>query len=175
MHVLISDANIVIDLHDGNLINIVFQLPYRFAIPDIIFIEELEDRYAYLPGLGLEIHAMDDNLVEKVEFFAIQYPKPSRNDLFAMVLAQHQRCPLLTGDKDLRQAAKSEKIDVRGTVWLVKKMYEAGLISITEAESAFSAMRAKGSRLPWKEIEEMIEEWKLEETPLNIYNVELAE
>lgn len=87
MLILISDANILIDMHDGNLIKTMFKLSYRFATPDIIYVEELEERHAYLTTLGLEVHTMDANLVDKVESYAIQYPKPSRNDLFALVLA----------------------------------------------------------------------------------------
>jgi len=160
MLILISDANILIDMHDGGLIEAMFKLSYKFATPDIIYVEELEDRHAYLTTLGLEIHTMDGNLVEKVESYAIQYPKPSRNDLFALVLAQDQKCPLLTGDGHLRKAATNESVEVHGTVWLVKEMYEARLITAIEAESAFNTMQVRGSRLPWKEIEKMIAEWK---------------
>lgn len=150
MLIFISDANILIDMHDGNLIEAMFKLSYRFATPDIIYVEELEERHSYLTTLGLEVHTMDANLVDKVESYAIQYVKPSRNDLFALVLAQDQKCPLLTGDGDLRKAAANERVEVHGTVWLVKEMYEAELISIIEAESAFDTMRVRGSRLPSK-------------------------
>lgn len=170
MLILISDANILIDMHDGNLIEAMFKLSYRFATPDIIYVEELEDRHAYLTTLGLEVHTMDGSLVEKVESYAIQYPKPSRNDLFALVLAQHQKCLLLTGDRDLRKAATNESVEVHGTVWLVKEMHEAGLITVSEAESAFDTMRARGSHLPWKDIEKMITEWKKEEYQVPLEN-----
>lgn len=150
-------------MHDGNLIEAMFKLSYRFATPDILYVEELEDQHGYLTSLGLEIHTLDGNLVEKVEFFSIQYSKPSRHDLFAMVLAQNKKCPLLTGDADLRTAAINENIEVHGTVWLVQEMYAAGYISISEAKLAFDTMRTSGRRLPWKDIEKMISQWKNEE------------
>ncbi|HRE32693.1 MAG TPA: DUF3368 domain-containing protein, partial [Candidatus Berkiella sp.] len=68
-----------------------------------------------------------------------------------------------TGDGDLRKAATNESVEVHGTVWLVREMYEAGVISISEAELGFDTMRSRGSRLPWKDIEKMIAEWKNEE------------
>lgn len=46
MRVLISDTNIVIDMHDGNLIEAMFKLSYSFVTPDVLFVEELEERYA---------------------------------------------------------------------------------------------------------------------------------
>ena len=163
MLILISDANILIDMHDGNLIEAMFKLSYQFAAPDVIYTEELQERHAYLTNLGLKIHSMNGTLVGIVEAFAVQYPRPSRNDLFALVLAQNQKCPLLTGDGALRKAAENENVEVHGTLWLVNEMYETGLISITEAESAFNTMRARGSRLPWKNIEKMIAKWKKKE------------
>ena len=55
MQLLISDANILIDLEEGQLIELMFQLPYRFSIPDILFVEELEEEHQYLPELGLQL------------------------------------------------------------------------------------------------------------------------
>ncbi len=150
-------------MHDSNLIEAMFKLSFRFATPDIIYAEELEERHAYLTKLGLEVLSMSGELVEKVEQVAIKYTKPSRNDLFALILAQHEKCPLLTGDGDLRRAANSENVEVHGTIWLVKEMYDSGLITAAEAETAFEMMRSNGSRLPWAEIERIISKWKIEE------------
>lgn len=48
MLILISDANILIDMHDDSLIEAMFRLSYRFATPDVIYVEELQGRHAYL-------------------------------------------------------------------------------------------------------------------------------
>lgn len=151
-------------MHDGKLIEVMFKLPYRFVTPDIIYFEELQDRHAYLTDLGLETLTMDGALIAIVEVFADRYRKPSRNDLFALVLAQAQRCALLTGDSALRSAAESENVKVHGTIWLVKEMFEKGLLTISDTEAAFSAMQSRGRRLPWDKIKKMIEEWKREDS-----------
>jgi hypothetical protein len=44
MQVLISDANILIDMEEGELIEEMFRLPYIFSIPDILFYEEMEEK-----------------------------------------------------------------------------------------------------------------------------------
>lgn len=49
MLLLISDANILIDMEDGNLIPVIFQLPYEIAVPDILFELELRERHSHLP------------------------------------------------------------------------------------------------------------------------------
>lgn len=53
MQLLISDANILIDLEEGGLLRQLFGLPYEFRVPDILFYEELEDQHGYLVDLGL--------------------------------------------------------------------------------------------------------------------------
>ena len=48
MHVLISDANILIDLEVGGIIEGMFDLPYEFITPDILFEQELRRNHAHL-------------------------------------------------------------------------------------------------------------------------------
>ncbi|WP_207903092.1 hypothetical protein [Rheinheimera sp. D18] len=43
MYLLISDANILIDLEEGQLLEIFFNLPYQFKVPDVLFHEELSE------------------------------------------------------------------------------------------------------------------------------------
>lgn len=42
MLLLISDANILIDMEAGQLMERLFQLPMQFAMPDILYWEEIE-------------------------------------------------------------------------------------------------------------------------------------
>jgi len=66
-------------------------------------------------------------------------------------LAQQEGCPLLSGDKDLRDAAESEKLDVRGTLWIVEELLQHDLIDVGQALAAYDKMKAAGRRLPWAE------------------------
>lgn len=156
MLVLISDANILIDIEVGGLIAPMFSLDYQFVVPDVIFAEELEGQHGYLLDMGLEARGLDAQLVARVADMAIQYTRPGRNDLFALVLAAKEGCPLLTGDKDLRAAAKNEHVEVRGTLWLVTEMVRAGKITVHVARSAYQQMRVHGRRLPWDVAEQML-------------------
>src|SRR5471030_1627736 len=100
MLLLISDANILIDIEIGGLVAPMFSLDYQFAVPDVLFYEELEERHSYMLGMGLVVKDLNEALVTRVSKLAAQYPRPGRNDLFALVLAENEECPLLTGDKD---------------------------------------------------------------------------
>jgi len=151
MQLLISDANILIDMEEGGLITLFFNLPYQFCVPDVLFYEELEEQHAYLSQLGLSLRELSSESLSKVTTIKAKHIKPSTNDIFALLLAQQENCPLLSGDKDLRDAAQVEQIDVRGTVWLVEELVQQGIIDREQALIAYDKMKAAGRRLPWKE------------------------
>ena len=54
MLLLISDANILIDMDVGDLLAPMFSMEYRFAVPDVLYVEELEGQHDGLLYLGLE-------------------------------------------------------------------------------------------------------------------------
>ncbi len=156
MLLLISDANILIDIEIGGLAAPMFSLEYHFAVPDILFYEELEEQHGYMLDMGLSVKDLDEVLVDRVSKMAVKYPKPGRNDLFALVLAVNEKCPLLTGDRDLRSAAENESVEVRGTLWLVNELVTTGKISVHVARGAYQRMRMQGRRLPWESAEQML-------------------
>lgn len=148
---LISDANILIDLECANLSKTVFALGYRFGVPDVLFAEELEQQHAHLLTYGLESLSLSPQVIANMAQLADKYRKPSRNDLFALALALAEQCPLLTGDAALRSAAKKEGADTKGTIWLIEEMIKRQLLSITEGRRAYELMKSRGRRLPWDE------------------------
>jgi len=156
MLLLISDANILIDIQVGGLLAPMFSLDYRFAVPDVLFYEELEGQHRYLLGMGIELQELDESMIEHVVELARRYPRPGRNDLFSLVLAVKMECPLLTGDKDLKAAAESEHVRVHGTLWLVSEMVRTGKISVLVARGAYHRMRVNGRRLPWDLVEKVL-------------------
>jgi predicted nucleic acid-binding protein len=156
MLLLISDANILIDMEVGGLLASMFSMAYRFAVPDVLYAEELESEHADLLEMGLQSITLEEDLVTEVMAMSQRHRRPSRNDLFALVLASSEECPLLTGDKDLRAAAEAEGVTACGTLWLVTEMVRAQKISTQVARAAYQRMRDSGRRLPWDQAEQML-------------------
>jgi hypothetical protein len=161
---LISDANILIDMADGGLLEQMFLLPETFAISDVLFQEELIAHHAHLVERGLILKALTGEGVAEAYRLKALCPgrdAPSQNDLFALMLARQEQCPLLTGDRRLRGAAARyhPEVDVRGTLWLVQRLKDEGLITAQEAAAAYGRMKDAGSRLPWKEVERQLAGW----------------
>jgi len=55
MLLLISDANILIDMEAGALMDTLFRLPMQFGIPDLLYYEEIEPGSPGLEKEGLQI------------------------------------------------------------------------------------------------------------------------
>ena len=156
MLLVISDASVLIDIECGELTTAMFSLSYQFAVPDILFAEELEERHAHLLQLGLICKTMSSDLIAEAYHLHQKYLRPSVDDMLALTLAKHEDCQLLTGDKALRDAAEALHVQVHGTIWLVKQMIEDRKITIEVARVTFHRMKESGSRLPWFEVEKLL-------------------
>lgn len=160
MRLIITDANILIDMHAGSLIEDMFRLTsLEFAVPDVLYLSELAEQHARLPGLGLRILSLQPDAIADAESLRTKYRKPSMNDLFALALARAEECPLLSGDGSLRLAAAAENVEVHGTIWLVEKLREELRLDIDRARHGYELMRLDGSRLPWDEVEAQLRRW----------------
>jgi len=160
MRLVVSDANILIDMEAGQIIEMLFQLPMRIATPDILYYEEIEGGSPYLVELGLEVLEVDGNWVSYAEQLPGRYhpsmsssrgSKPSHNDYLTLALARQEACTLLTGDKQLRSVAVQEGVTVMGTIGLLLTMVDCELITRMQAADALQHMKNAHRRLPWDE------------------------
>lgn len=158
---LISDANILIDMVVGGILEKIFLLDYEFAVPDVLFHEELRERHPDLPERGLNVLGLGEEAIVDTVQLSVKHARSgvSNNDYLALALARQEDCPLLTGDAALRQVSILENVEVRGTLWLVGELVEANVITVDRAASAYDAMRADGSRLPWSEVDAQIKKF----------------
>jgi predicted nucleic acid-binding protein len=162
VQLLISDANILIDLEEGQLVELMFRLPYHFSMPDILFYEELEEEHEHLLKIGLNLSELSSETMQYAMELIPRYAQASRNDCFALALAAKESCPLLTGDKALRKAAENESVMVRGTLWLVEMMVKRQLVTTNQAREAYQQMKTAGRRLPWQVAEAILQELEKE-------------
>ena len=157
MLLLISDANILIDMEAGQLMERLFQLPMQFAMPDILYWEEIEPGTPDLEVLGLKILEVRGEYVRYASELPDKYGTAlSPNDYLALALARQEDCPLLTGDQSLKAVARAEDVTVMGTVWLLQAMVENRLLSVDEAIAALALMTESRRRLPWADAERIL-------------------
>lgn len=157
---LISDANIIIDFDCCGLLEQLFRLDHEIGTPDLLYEQELKTRHPELPELGLKVMELSGNLIEQAWAMKQAYPAPSMNDLFTLCLAKDKASPLLTGDKQLRLAAETEQVQVKGSLWLAEQMVVKRLSSVEQMADAFDQMRDLGRRLPWSEVDRLLAKYR---------------
>ena len=112
MKVLVSDSSILIEFLKQRLLGRMFQLEFEFAVPDLLFHEELIDLGAH-----------------------------TRSDLLALALAAHHGWHLLTEDRAMRSVADSKGIAHRDALWIIDNLLDAGILSASQVVAALEAMR----------------------------------
>ncbi len=152
---LVSDANVLIDLEAGGISAAALSLDYQFLVPDILYREELEPYNPELRQMGLMPVSLGEAEMISLDVYEKTYQDcgVSRNDLSALVLAITQGCPLLTGEQILRGIGAELGIEVHGTLWIMEQLITTGRIHCNEARAAYVAMKQDGSWLPWPQVE----------------------
>lgn len=129
--VVVNDASCLIDLHKGQLLNVMLTLPYRFVVPLPIRHAEaldLTDRdWQILEDAGLFTLDLPPELVEEATRIKTAHPKLSANDCFCLISTRCQdRGILLTGDRTLRQVATQSGLRVHGVLWILDELWRTG-------------------------------------------------
>jgi predicted nucleic acid-binding protein len=123
LRVLVSDTSVIIDLERGSLLQDVFQLPFEFAVPDLLFRRELQGPLgAQLTALGLRVEELTPDEVTRATSVRRANLALSVPDAFAFSLATVRGWMLLTGDGGLRQLAGSTGLSVHGVLWLLDQI-----------------------------------------------------
>ncbi len=156
MQLLISDANIFIDFDVGGLLGQLFDISATIGVPDLLFEDELRDQHQDLLIHGLKLMTLEAPAIQRTIELARRYCRPSRLDLAALALAEQEACPLVTGDRRLREAADGEGVEVHGTLWVAELLFTEGIVTITELRHAYMRMRDAGRRLPWDAVEDQL-------------------
>ena len=145
MKVLVSDSSILIEFSKRELLDKIFQLKFEFAVPDLLFHEELIDLGAYsrrdLLGLGLRVESLDAEGVEVAIAYQSERPALSLVDSFALALATRRGWRLLTEDRTMRSVAESKGIAHMDALWVVDKMLEGGILSASQVVAVLEVMR----------------------------------
>lgn len=164
MSLLISDANIVIDFEEGGILEVLFELPDDIGVPDLLFEDELKDQHQDLLDLGLRLVELEETTVERLTELTGKYRGVSRLDMAALAAAEQEACPLVTGDRRLRQAAESEGVEVHGTLWLAEALVQEERLTVVRLKCAYDAMKAAGRRLPWGDVDSQLSRLELGRT-----------
>ena len=164
MKVAVKDANILIDLVNGGLLELCLRLPYEFVTSDLVLFQlEVEAQWSavqpFVDSGALRTVSLTATEMEEVVADPV-HSSLGLVDAQVLWLAAKEKGILLTGDLPLRQEAERRKVSVHGLLWILTQMVETGTIDPQMAAKALRIMMAKGARLPAPECERLLREWE---------------
>lgn len=156
---LVTDANVWIDLDNGSVLTATFALAHEFVSPDVVVVELGDELGEMVRATGLVIVSQAVAADEQWVSLRRRYRYPSDADLHALRLAIAEDSGLLTGDRQLREAAEEHGLEVHGVLWVLDELVTAGLLGMAAAAVALRRMLADGARLPAAECERRLVRW----------------
>jgi hypothetical protein len=156
----VVDTNTIFDLHYGKLLQIVFRLPCKFLITNLIIHELRHPPFHELASMGLLVENLKPDEVKELRDMMAKYEEPSYEDLSVLVLAKAKNTVLITGDDALRRAAADNCVDCHGTCWLIDYLANQTLISFSDAIAAYDLIRKNRRNPPFDECKNMLGRWK---------------
>jgi len=141
------------------LLDIALSFPHEWATPDVVVEEELGELGDAILARGVTALRADEQLQQEWEELRSAYRLPSDADLYGLVHARHLGTRLVTGDRDLRESAEAEGVEVSGVLWLLDELVDTELVTGPNAARGLQAMLDQHARLPRDECERRLRKW----------------
>ena len=137
----------------------MFQLPYDFCVPDLLFERELKgDLGDRLLAFGLDVVELQPQEVADTMQLHRDVGKLSFPDTFAFVLARERDWTLLTGDGPLRKLARDQRVAMHGVLWVIEEYHQRGVMATSDLHHCLSTIFAhERCRLPAVEVRRLLD------------------
>lgn len=163
--IVVSDANVFIDLFSVGLLDSFFELPWEIhtTIPIVreLLDAELKASIETFEKSGkLSVHDVLQDSIEAMvpTNFKRVSARVSLADCSALYVSYSLGYILLTGDRILRRRAEAADIEVHGILYVIKSMVDVGIVSSEKAIEFLESLSKKNRRLPEQEIKSLVAE-----------------
>ncbi len=133
MKVLITDANILIDLLKTGTESCFFKMKYEVLTTRAVFEECNEEQQKVLSKYSktgrLSVHTLRAEGDSCIESLIQLYPFLSFADCSVLYVGESLKAVLLTGDRRLKSVAHDRKVEVRGIFWVFDEMLKQKVIT----------------------------------------------
>ncbi len=164
MKIAVKDANILIDLVNGDLLEPCLRLPYEFVTTNLVLLQlEVESQYAAVrPFIDKGVIQIARLTAKEMEALALDPLQSALGfvDLEVLWVATREKGILLTGDLELRKEAKRRKVKVHGLLWILEQLIESKQFTSRQAAKQLRLILAKNAYLPPKECERLLQQWE---------------
>jgi len=165
MRVVVTDVSMFFDLFEIRILPEFFALDWEIHTTDFVYNEILQAGQkevfeAFARSKQLKILHFNSEEEKEVRNFKTKLSIRSIADKTILWKALQLKALMLTCDRKLRKEAEGHRIEVRGSVWVIQQLVDAGIISETRGASLLEELKTINHRLPVKDIDKIIKEWK---------------
>lgn len=162
MKFIIEDANILLDLANGDILAAWLSLGHLNGTTDLVWAEvkrtgQRAKIEPFIDSRQIQLCNIEPNEWSEIAAFSGKN-KVSVPDGSVWFLAKKQGAILLTGDGILRKAARTD-VEVRGVLWVLDELVREKRLTPLRAIEALNAIREQGAFLPESECTKRIAAW----------------
>jgi predicted nucleic acid-binding protein len=165
MKLIITDTNVLFDVIKIGALPEFFSLDYDICTTVFVIEEikpsgqrELVDTFIRAKKLTV-IEFTGEDVEDVVNFDSVKGLKRF-TDKSVIWKSVQLNCPMLTGDKKMKEIAENIGIEVHGSIWVIDELYNYNLISTEKAIELLEQLMKTNSWLPRNEIEKRINKLK---------------
>jgi predicted nucleic acid-binding protein len=165
MKLVITDTNVFFDIISIGALPEFFELEYEICTTDFIVKEIMESAQkelieSFIRANKLNVFKISGEDIEEIRNFPTRRIFKGITDKTVLWKAHKLNCPLLTGDKKLRNEAKDLKIEVHGSIWVILSLVEKEIITKATGAGLMERLKLINSSLPHDEIDKLIKRLK---------------
>lgn len=166
--IVVSDTNVFIDLIDADLLDVFFQLPWEIHTTDAVILElkrqfqlELVNKYIQMERMKV-VTFEAATIMQIARLCSTQKGKSnvSMTDCTVWYYAKENGYKILTGDRQLRNAALKDGVEVHGVLYIFDKLVENSIIPEFYAAKQLRVLFSLNPRLPKDEIDKRLRIWE---------------
>lgn len=105
------------------------------------------------------VQPCDDYDQGAVEFLLTERKREGtedRGEVETVVQAAQLGAAVIVDDPWGRQLAARDDLEFHGTIWVLQRYHELGLLTSDRLRSCFESLRERGIRLPWTNVNELL-------------------
>jgi predicted nucleic acid-binding protein len=165
MRLIITDTNVLFDVIKIGALPEFFSLNFDisttvFVIQEIKSSPQKEWIETFIRAKKLTVFEFSDEEIDEVTSFNTGFDLKRFTDKSVIWKSQQLNCPMLTGDKKMRDVAEKLGLEVHGSIWVIDELLNNHMILANKAIDLLEQLMLTNGWLPRNEIEKRIQKLK---------------
>lgn len=165
MKLIVTDTNVFFDIMSIKILPDFFGLDFEicttdFVINEIIRVDQAEQIQTFIRSKKLIVYKFTSDEIEEVINLKTKRNLRRITDKSVLWKALQLKCRLLTGDKNLRNEAEEQGLEVNGSLWVIKMLVESKIVTPVVATELLEKLKTVNDSLPKDGIDKLIKKYK---------------